>query len=730
MTDKKPGGNRLPQPIKDIGIKWSIGLLGAALRAVRWVYRWSYSAVRYAGRQGVNFDRELPPLISNIVKASRLSGQSTPFGLDDFLLLTAPAAMPEVVRTSIIIPVFNNSELTFQCLRSLLCEIDLSANEIIVVDNASSDETPAMLAQLKDRIRMIRNAENRGFVDACNIGAASARGQFLIFLNNDTIVQQGWLDALVETAEKDESVGAAGSMLIYPHGHLQEAGGIVWNDASAYAYGSKENPDDSRFNFVREVDYCSGASLLVSKELFDRLGGFDMRFAPAYYEDTDLCMSVRAAGYKVVFQPASRVIHHEGATAGTSTQSGFKRFQEINRHKFFDKWRHVLETEHLPPDKKNLRAASNRKKGRRILVFFNQIPKPLEDSGSVRMFAILRELARDERVVLVYIHQRSNDHMYQRQLGDLGIETVWIVDFKRRFAGEQYDVAILCYPNVGNLLISDVRRMFPKAKIVYDTVDVHFIRLQREYELTGKKRFAREAARYKKIEKRLAKEADQVWCVTPDDKNFLQEAVPAASIEVVPNIHTMHGRGKPFAERSGLFFIGSFNHRPNNDAVRYFLDEIFPLVLKELPFVTILIAGSNPPPDIFARNSENVSVLGFVADVSPIFESSRLFVAPLRYGAGMKGKIGQALSHGLPAVTTTVGAEGMNLQDGKEILIADDPAAFAESVVRAYGDEKLWTQLSDSGYSFIEENFSTEVVGNKIVRAIDSLTNRMVKPDA
>jgi cellulose synthase/poly-beta-1,6-N-acetylglucosamine synthase-like glycosyltransferase len=227
-----------------------------------------------------------------------------PFGVRDFLFLTDKVADKKIdaaqidrtPRASIIIPVFNKAEFTFQCLRSLLREVDLNETEIIVVNNASTDETAELLARFGKLIHVINNEENRGFVDACNQGADVARGRHLVFLNNDAVVLTGWLDELIQTIETDETIGAVGSLFLYPDGRVQEAGAILWRDGSAFHYGWGGAADDPRFSFARDVDYCSGASLLVRRDLFQQLGGFDRRYAPAYYEDADICFGVRSLG--------------------------------------------------------------------------------------------------------------------------------------------------------------------------------------------------------------------------------------------------------------------------------------------------------------------------------------------------------------------------------------------------------------------------------------------------
>lgn len=261
---------------------------------------------------------------------------------------------------SIIIPVHNHSDYTARCLERVLETLprDLDV-EIIVVDDASTDDTPAILARFHDadrRVKPLRCDHNRGFVGACNLGAGQARGEVLVFLNNDTLPEERWLEPLVSFFPEHPDAGAVGGKLLFPDGILQEAGGVIFSDASGYNFGKfDEDPEAPLYNHVREVDYCSGALLATPRQLFEELGGFDDRYAPAYYEDVDYCFSVRERGLKVYFEPESVVIHFEGVSSGVDAHSGVKRYQLDNRIKFQEKWKAALLRQSPPPDEFDMR---------------------------------------------------------------------------------------------------------------------------------------------------------------------------------------------------------------------------------------------------------------------------------------------------------------------------------------------------------------------------------------
>ena len=400
----------------------------------------------------------------------------------------------------------------------------------------------------------------------------------------------------------------------------------------------------------------------------------------------------------------------------------FRLWLKFKRGQLLANWRKVRNRDHseqdaLPP----ARTVDNRP-GLNVIVFDDRIPAPDWDAGSARMFLILKSLTKLGRPVFISMGQFQRPE-YEQQLTKEGVEVAPWIDYQRLLKQRRFQVALLSRADVAGALLRSVKRSAPGVKTIFDTVDIAFLRLVREYQLTGSHKVVRAAKRYKTLETRLARLCDQVWCVTAEDRAALAREVPSARFEIISTIHPLQDRGKNFAARQGLLFIGNFLHRPNTDAIHYFMQEIFPLVREAIPSVTLFIVGDHALPELAAYASNEVTITGYVANVDPIFQSCRVFIAPLRFGSGMKGKIGQALSYGLPVVTTPIGAEGMNLANGCQAIIADGAHEFAEAVISVYQDEVLWQQLSDQGYSHIARHFTPEVVEKKIHQAIKALVD-------
>ncbi|GBD52106.1 glycosyltransferase [Microcystis aeruginosa NIES-298] len=612
---------------------------------------------------------------------------------------------------SIIIPAYNQFAYTFNCLESL--SVNLSSDlayEIIIVNDASTDDTLEQLATLVKGIKVLTNAENSGFIRSCNYGASQAKGQYLYFLNNDTRILENCLESLLKLIVNNPQVGAVGSKLIYANSKQQEAGGIIWNSADGWNYGRLDSPDEPEYNYVRPVDYCSGASLLVPTELFKQLGGFSQDFIPAYYEDTDLCFAIRELGYQVLYQPQSNVIHYEGITSGTDLSSGIKQYQVINQTKFREKWSKVL-TKHLDNDANNVPKAARRLQGKpTILVIDSYVPLYDRESGCVRLLNILKLLLNLGYSVIFFPDNGYPEQPYTSVLQQLGIEVIY--GTAQRYNLEEklikylplIDGVWLCRPELCDKYM-DLIRLKTKVPIIYDTIDLHFLRLkrQKDYLDPSYQNTSWSWETYQKLELNYANQAEATVVVTEDEKQVLS-SLGVKNVWVIPNIHEeiYLSEKVAFDQRSGLVFIGSYNHPPNIDAVKWLCLEIMPLVWASRPDITVNLLGSNLKDEVKELASDQVIVTGYVPEVEPYFQKNRIFVAPLRFGAGMKGKIGQSLSLGLPTITTRIGAEGMGLIDHQDVLIADTAEEFAQAVIELYDNRELWQKLADNSLETIK----------------------------
>lgn len=349
--------------------------------------------------------------------------------------------------------------------------------------------------------------------------------------------------------------------------------------------------------------------------------------------------------------------------------------------------------------------------GKRILLVDTTTPRPDRDSGSLRAFNLMRLLLEEGHAVDFLPDDRADAGRYTDDLRALGVTVHCGPDagghlawFRRHLPG--FDALIVSRYHLGEFLIPLARTVAPRVRVVLDTVDLHFLREQREAELRGDRTLARLARATRARELRAISEADVAWVVSGAERELLRGLLPAARVLVLPNIHAIAGEVPPREGRSGLLFVGGAGHPPNVDAINWMLDEILPRVREVLPGCVFHVAGDGTRGVVGDRACPHVVAHGHVPDLAPLLASCRAGVAPLRFGAGVKGKVNQYMAHGLPAVVTTCAAEGMHLRDGEDALVANDAESFAAAVARLLTDDALWDRLSANGIANVRRHFS------------------------
>lgn len=639
--------------------------------------------------------------------------------------LEAPNLVPDEIlsfpetnlpRVSIIVSLQGPPEMMLRHLKSLRETWSCESQELILIaDGLSAEEQQ----QVFSRITGVRTIQrDRTGDSAWVLGAEAAGGDWLVLLRGDVHVLPNWLEELMWVFHHVDSAGLSGGKVIRAEGCIWTAGGKVDEGYGLRRIGAGEDPFHPAFNYLREVDFCSSIATMIPRELFLGVAGRIPVGCGPDEEGVYLAMAVRAAGKKVYYQPLSQVVLTPDSGIGENDECLGGRLDRDTLSAFGSERGFGDAPVKAVPVRGNL------------LVIDEWTPTPDQDSGSqdiVSYFLILRSLGFG--ITFIPAADLKFVERYSQELQRMGVECLYepfvgnIGAYLEEF-GSRFDLVMLYRPHCAAAHIQAVRRFCPRAKIIFNTVDLHYLREERQAAIEGSADLARQAADTKELELSVIRRADATILISPVEKELLFRELSdfPSNLVVVPLIRgDIPGTKVGFRERRGVIFIGGFQHQPNVDAVIWFGTEIWPLIRESLPQLECFVIGSNAPPSVMKLSGSGISILGHVPDIAPYFSACRVAVAPIRFGAGLKGKVVTSMGYGVPCVATPMAAEGIGLKADEEILVADDPTSFALAVVKLHEQEMIWQNLSEKGFAFIHKHYSLDAGKEKICEMLESL---------
>nr|WP_220572383.1 glycosyltransferase [Gluconobacter oxydans] len=617
---------------------------------------------------------------------------------------------------SVIVVLHNNFDMTLNALTALRASHS-GEIQLIIADSGSDDET-CYIEHYVRGATILRFEGNVAFIRACNIAARNVSAPYVLFLNNDTEIQLGSVEAAINRFRLDPKVGVIGGKLIRTNGLLQEAGAIIYRDGSVAGYMRGASPDAPEANFLRRVDFCSGAVLFTRTELFRKIGGFDEDYIPAYYEETDYCVNVWKSDYDVIYDPSVSAIHYEYGSSSAKDGTGY-----INRNRLIFNSKHgdfLLKKTVKSKKNINLARSIRNQYSKRILFIEDRVPLKSYGSGFSRSHDIITTMAQMGHEVTVFPVFKpvvSANRLYNA-FPDT-VEIIWdqdindLEDFFSLRAG-LYDTIWICRTqNVRRLvpIIEKVSHLMPLAEIVADTEAVSAVREEQYDCLLGIPKDQRLP-----LAERLRSEfeclliATKIVAVNDYDASLLKKN-GFTNVSVLGHVQIPKPTPKPWDERFDFLFVGAIHdcNSPNYDSVLWLTTVLWPELEKVLPENSRLIIaghlGTGVSLSVFPQRAR-IIYLGEVDDLSTLYNDARFFIAPTRYAAGIPYKIYEADAYGLPVIASEILVNQMGWDRDKEIISAktDCENDFFNKIISVYNNYDTWLSVR----SFSLERISKE----------------------
>lgn len=619
----------------------------------------------------------------------------------------------EEPRVSIVLVFFQQAHLSYRCLQSLLEFADLSY-ELIIVDNNSSDATARLLDKIDGAV-IVRNTENMGFVKAVNQAGELASGEYMLLLNNDALIEKNTLSNALRVIDEDESVGAVGAKIKLLDGSTQEAGSIIFSDGACLGYGRGRPPSDYEYMFRRDVDYCSGAFLLFRNSSFKALGGFDLDYAPAYYEESDFCIRLQKQGLRIVYEPSAEITHYEFASSGG--MEGAKKLQAEHRDVLCAKHADYL-ADRFANDPGNVLMARTHNNFPNILVIDDRVPYPSLGAGYPRCANILWELSKMDLNISFYpllFPEESWDDVYKvlpntiEVILDSGHDELQAFLEARKDFYQTVMVSRVHNMEFFNHCLSLDPDLLGDAKIIYDAEAVSAPREILRREFVGDPLTPDEQTELVDKELEQSKLAEKIVAVSANEADIFKRHGYTDTVVLGHTLASEPGSNS-FTQREGLLFVGALRDEgsPNVDSLLWFLINVFPIVERAIPDVQLHIVGDNTAASLATIHKPNINFTGRLDSIAEMYNSCRVFIAPTRFAAGIPHKIHEAAAKGLPSVSTVLLARQLGWMDGKELLVADTPEDYAAKCIELYRNEQLWNKVRDAGLQAIAEDCSQE----------------------